>query len=169
MSQVATEVDIHGGLLVGHDGSAAASAALGWAVATAARLGEPVHVLRTWSLSTAPRPSTYARGYVPPLADYETAVREALEADLAAVSVPEGVEVVLHVCHGSATRRLLEAGARADMLVVGSRGAGGFHGLRLGSTAEQVVRHAPCPTVVVPVSSPGDPEDLDRHVDHSDD
>lgn len=169
MSQVATEVDIHGGLLVGHDGSAAASAALGWAVATAARLGEPVHVLRTWSLSTAPRPSTYARGYVPPLADYETAVREALAADVAGVAAPEGVEIVLHVCHGAATRRLLEAGARADMLVVGSRGAGGFHGLRLGSTAEQVVRHAPCPTVVVPVSVASTPEELDRHVDRDDD
>ena len=56
------------------------------------------------------------------------------------------------------------AAAHADMLVVGTRGAGGFLGLRMGSTADQVMRHAPCPVVVVPVQGDDDPDDLDTQV-----
>ena len=46
---------------------------------------------------------------------------------------------------------LLHAAAGAHLLVVARRGAGGFRGLGFGSTADQVVRHSPCPVVVVPV------------------
>ena len=63
--------------------------------------------------------------------------------------------------HGAATRRLLEAAEHAELLVVGSRGAGGFRGLRFGSTADQVVRYAPCPVVVVPCPAPHEPTDPD--------
>jgi len=48
--------------------------------------------------------------------------------------------------------------------VVGSRGAAGFRGLRFGSTADQVVRHAVCPVVVVPVDGSDDPDDLDAQL-----
>ena len=48
-------------------------------------------------------------------------------------------------------------GKGADMLVVGTRGAGGFAGLHFGSTADQVVRHARCPVVVVPAPAPAAP------------
>ncbi|WP_457209016.1 universal stress protein, partial [Nocardioides sp. P5_C9_2] len=63
--------------------------------------------------------------------------------------------VELHAAHGQSSAKLLEAAAGAEILVVGRRGAGGFRGLLTGSTAEQVVRHAPGPVVVVPVTGQG--------------
>jgi nucleotide-binding universal stress UspA family protein len=50
---------------------------------------------------------------------------------------------------GLPAKTLLEAATGADMLVVGSRGAGGFQRLRLGSVSTQVTHHAPCPVVVI--------------------
>ena len=63
MDRVATTVDASGGLLVGHDGSPASAQAVRWAVGIARRLGCPLLVVRTWSLSSAPRPSTWATGH----------------------------------------------------------------------------------------------------------
>jgi nucleotide-binding universal stress UspA family protein len=57
--------------------------------------------------------------------------------------------VLVHLHNGPATRTLLDAAEGADLLVVGHRGRGGWVGLRLGSSAEQVVSHAPCTVVVV--------------------
>lgn len=50
---------------------------------------------------------------------------------------------------GNATRVLCEAAADAELLVVGSRGLGGFHGLLVGSVTQQVIAHSPCPVLVV--------------------
>ena len=101
---------------------------------------------------------------MPPLTDFEQAVRDELETAIAALGLPAECQVDYHVLHGASARRLLEAAAHADLLVVGSRGAGGFRGLRFGSTADQVVRNAPCPVVVVPVSSAHEPTDPDSRL-----
>ena len=61
-----------------------------------------------------------------------------------------GLEVQRLLVCGSAAELLIEQGKGADMLVVGSRGRGGFAGLLLGSVSQQVVHHAPCPVVVIP-------------------
>lgn len=165
MIEVTTTLELHGDLLVGHDGSPAAADAVRWAARLAGRLGCPLHVVRSWSMSSAPRPRTAEPGYVPPLDDFETAVRERLESDVADLGLDAGVDVQCHVLHGPSGRRLLEASVGAEMLVVGSRGAGGFRGLLFGSTADQVVRNARCPVVVVPVDSIDDPDDSSGDLD----
>ncbi len=151
MAQAVTTIDATGAILVGHDGSAASAQSVTWAATLAGRLGCPLAVVRCWVLSSAPRPSTWSRGFVPPLTDFEGAVLERLQADVAALDLADGVRVTCHVLHGPAGRRLVESSRDAEMLVVGSRGTGGFLGLVTGSTANQVVGHAACPVVVVPV------------------
>ncbi len=149
MTDVSESVTIDGGILVGHDGSAGAQEALVWAGGLAARTGRPLHVVRAWSLTSAPRPSTWEPGYVPPMEDFERAVHEEVERCVAAAGLDPAVDVHTHVVHGSPASALVHAAAGADLLVVGARGRGGFAGLVLGSTSDQVVHHAPCPVTVV--------------------
>lgn len=149
-------VSIDGGILVGHDGSKSSSEAVSWAAGHAARLGVPLHVMRAWVLTNAPRPKTMEPGFVPPEKDFEEAVLEQLAHDVDALHLHPDCTVELHAAHGQSSAKLLEAAAGAEMLVVGRRGAGGFRGLLTGSTADQVVRHSPCPVVVVPIKNRGE-------------
>ena len=59
-------------------------------------------------------------------------------------------EVTVKVGFGSAVEELVEAGKSADLLVVGSRGAGGFARMMLGSVSSLVTQHATCPVVIIP-------------------
>lgn len=147
--RVARVADVPGGILVGHDGSPCARSALRWAASLAARTGWDLHVLRAWSMTSAPRPATWAVGYVPPLHEWAQAVRTQLAADVRADGVVPGPGVVLHAVLGAPAARLLASATDADLLVVGQRGLGGFAGLLLGSVSDQCVRHAPCPVTVV--------------------
>jgi len=146
---VARVAEIPGGVLVGHDGSEWAQEALQWAAGLAARAGYPLHVLRAWKLTTAPQSATMEPGYVPPLEDFEKAEPEELEAHVAAAGLDPALSVTCHVTHGNPARGLIESATRADLMVVGARGLGGFAGLVLGSVSDQCVRHAPCPVTVV--------------------
>lgn len=151
MSEVVEGVELDGGVLVGYDGSGAAGQAVRWAADLAARLGVRLHILRAWGLVNAPRPRSQKLGYVAPLADYEAAVRDDLATDIAKLDLACDLEI--HVVHGRASGALLAAAAGAEMVVVGKRGWGGFRGLAFGSTADQVMRNAPCPVIVVPVDN----------------
>ncbi|HYH34420.1 MAG TPA: universal stress protein [Nocardioides sp.] len=151
MTEVVEQVELDGGVLVGHDGSPASGKAVRYAAQLAGRLGCTLHVLRAWSITTAPKPASQQLGYVAPLSDFEAAVRDDLAADVARLDLG-AAEVRLHVGHGGSARQLLLGARGAEMVVVGRRGEGGFRGLGFGSTADQVVRHAPCPVVVVPVA-----------------
>ena len=150
MANVADSADVHGGVVVGHDGSEPAARATRWAARLAVLLDVPLHVVRAWSLTSAPRPKTAAPGYVPPITDFEQAVREQLEAHVAGLDLPEACQVNCHVVHAAPARALLQAAERAELLVVAARGTGGFRGLMFGSTADQVTRHAPCLVTIVP-------------------
>jgi nucleotide-binding universal stress UspA family protein len=149
VDDVTEVVHLDGGILVGHDGSKCAQEALGWAARLAARADMDLHVLRAWSLMSAPRPSSWSPGYVPPLAEYEQAVHDELSRHVAAAELDPAVRVTCHVVHSSPAQGMIAAAAGADLLVVGARGRGGFAGLLLGSVSDQIVHHAPCPVTVV--------------------
>jgi nucleotide-binding universal stress UspA family protein len=150
MTDVADSVDVRGGVVVGHDGSEPAARATRWAARIAVLLDVPLLVVRAWSITSAPRPTTASPGYVPPITDFEQAVRQRLEADVASLDLPEECKVHCHVLHCAPARALLNTAEHADLLVVAARGIGGFRGLMFGSTADQVTRHAPCPVTIIP-------------------
>jgi nucleotide-binding universal stress UspA family protein len=135
-------------VVVGVDGSACSRAALRWALDAAARHGCPllaVHCVTGQRL----RPSPPDRGAAQGHAQDEAATW--LEQELAAVVPAEAAERLRStVVRGGATAGLLDqASGPDDLLVVGSRGRGGFRSLLLGSTATQCVQYASGTVVVV--------------------
>lgn len=140
--------EIAGGVVVGHDGSEQSDRGLSWALEEARLRGYPLHVVRAWVLSTAIRDTGVPFGTVPSFEECEQAVGRTLAAIVDALDV-DGVTVHRHPVHGASAQVLMAAAQKADLLVVGERGGGGFVGLRLGSVAEQVARHAPCTVVIV--------------------
>ena len=149
MDEVSEVVQVDGGVVVGHDGSKCAQEALLWAGRLARRADVELHVVRAWSMTTAPQPSTWEPGYVPPLTDWEQAVRDELEAHVAAAGLDPAARVTCHVVHRAPVQAMLGAAEGANLLVVGARGRGGFAGLLLGSVSDQLVHHAPCPVTVI--------------------
>jgi nucleotide-binding universal stress UspA family protein len=77
-----------------------------------------------------------------------------LEETVAAVIPAAQVPITKLVAHGDVSASLIEAAKNADMLVLGSRGRGGFAGLKLGSVSSECVQHASCPVVII--KQPGD-------------
>lgn len=149
---VAERAEIDGGVVVGDDGSECAALAVRWAAEEARLRKSVLHVVRAWSIASAPRPPSWKVGYAPSLQEYEEAVLADLRKDVAAHLGDgdfEDFQVEHHAVHGPSAQALLATSAGADLVVVGSRGRGGFAGLVLGSVTEQVVRHAGCPVVVI--------------------
>jgi nucleotide-binding universal stress UspA family protein len=137
-------------IVVGVDGSPASTEALRWALDEARLRNASVRVVQAWSFPHLPA----APGMVPPLVlDPDELRRQAEELAGRTVSEVAGpdpeVEVDTVAVHGSPAHSLVEAAANADLLVVGSRGHGGFAGLLLGSVSQQCAHHAPCPVVIV--------------------
>ncbi len=141
---------VGGGVVVGHDGSTSADRALAFGADEARLRGLPLHVVRAWSVTSTARPPGTPTGVVASEEEYAAAVTADLEDAVArVVSDPSGLDVRLHAVHGSPAAVLVGVSADAALLVVASRGRGGFTGLLIGSTSEQVVRHADCPVVVL--------------------
>lgn len=134
-----------GTVVVGVDGSPSSRAALRWAVRQADRTDAHVHAVIAWSIPVAygPMPVPYVD------VDWPGAARSVLEETLRTTLGDRAPEVKAEVVEGGAALVLLEAARDADLLVVGSRGHGGFTGLLLGSVAQHVTTHARCPVVVV--------------------
>lgn len=158
-------------IVVGNDGSDFARLALRKALWLAQLLKAEVRVVRAWSISTAPRPSTWSPGYVPPADDFEAIVKQRLAKEVTPIAAEyPDVKVSLETPHGPAGRELLKASAHARLLVVGTRGIGGFKGLLMGSVSNQVVEHAPCDVLVVRKGNdevaPDRQVQLDRVLDH---
>ncbi len=136
-------------LLVGVDGSEESRTALRWAAGAGDVLGLPLRVLSAWEYPTDAALSV-GRLELPTPDEADAAVEARLAELLAEAGITGDRPVVAQAVRGSAAEALLRAandGVR--MLVVGSRGLGGFRGLRLGSVSRQLVEHAPRPVTVV--------------------
>ena len=135
-------------IVVGVDGSPGSEAALYWALAEAERRGVDVLALHAWSF-----PATASIGYMPSAS--VDAIKKAATTTLddvvrRASARYRSVTCEQVVANGPAARALVEAAQGAALLVVGTRGHGGFAGLLLGSVGQQCAHHAPCPIVIVP-------------------
>lgn len=142
-----------GRIVVGIDGSAGASNALRWAIQEAELRDAVVEAISCWQV---PGWFTMEGGGVDERERLARAFAEGAASTLAdAVGAELGsspVRVEQRTVEGSAAEALLEAALTADLLVVGSRGLGGFKGLLLGSVSSQCLHHAPCPVAVIPPS-----------------
>jgi len=155
VGDVCEAVRVDGGIVLGHDGSKCAQEALRWAGRLARRADLDLHVIRSWAMTTAPRPATWTAGYVPPLVEWEEAVLAELSGHVAAAGLDPDVRVDCHAVHKAPVPALMVAAEGASLLVVGARGRGGFAGLLLGSVGGQLVHHAPCPVTVVRTGATG--------------
>lgn len=137
-------------VVAGVDGSPNSRAALAWAAEEATHRGCELRVITAWTLPT-PRSAgaTGPPSGLPDVAAHQEQSRHLVEEMVAAV-LGEPHSTVCEAVRGQPLDVLREAGRRARMLVVGARGGGGRTGLRLGSVAEQLAHHAPCPVLVVP-------------------
>lgn len=147
-SEEVTVVEPDGGVLVGDDGSDCAAEAVLAAAQEAARRDLPLHVVRAWSIVSGVRPPDLPRGVVPSVLELEANTLEAQRRRLAKL-LDGSVQPHVHVVHAPPAKALLHAAQTADLLVVGTRGLGGFKHLLLGSVAEQCIRYAPCNVLVV--------------------
>jgi nucleotide-binding universal stress UspA family protein len=138
-----------GAIVVGVDGSDESKQALRWALDEARLRGARVVALRAWMY-----PALAAGGLIPVTTDLveQLAANEQKElaATVADVAGESDVDVEQVVVEDAAARALVAASEDADLLVVGTRGHGGFSGLVLGSVSQQCAHHASCPVVIVP-------------------
>jgi nucleotide-binding universal stress UspA family protein len=134
-----------GRIVVGVDGSPSSRAALRWAARQAALTGARLHAVIAWMV-----PVTYGPMPMPDWgADWEDSARATLEEVVRTELGDRAGEATVEVSEGGAALVLLDAAKDADLVVVGSRGHGGFAGLLLGSVAQHVTTHARCPVLVV--------------------
>lgn len=138
-------------IVIGVDGSAASIEALRWAARTADATGAELEAVTSWDY-----PPSYgmSAGYGDwnPAADARSIVDQAI---IAAFPEPRADPIRTVVSQGHPAEILIESSRNAEMLVVGSRGRGGFVGLPLGSVSAYCAEHALCPVVVIrPLPTP---------------
>lgn len=131
-------------IIVGVDGSASSIDALRYAARIAAALEAPLEAVTTWTMP----PVTGAlliEGWSPETdagVILETSIQQAFDGE-----APRGLTRT--TIAGPTARTLIEESKHAEMLVLGTRGLGGFAGLLLGSVSATCVEHAHCPVLVV--------------------
>jgi nucleotide-binding universal stress UspA family protein len=134
-------------VVAGVDGSDSAEQAVRWAAREAAHRGVPLRLVHACMVIEAYTPVKLPVSVSEALADQGGDwLRHA--AELAREAAPD-VEVSAHLDHGSAAACLITESKSAELVVLGSRGLGGFTGLVVGSVALALTTHGHCPTVVV--------------------
>ena len=132
-------------IVVGVDGSAQSKSALRWAARIAGAIDGTIEALMVWDFAP-----TYGWSALPPLAPPHPELEEQLAkivTEVFGAEAPAGL--TCRVLEGNPASCLIAEGKGAQMLVVGSRGHGGFAGLLLGSVSAKVAEHAACPVLVV--------------------
>jgi nucleotide-binding universal stress UspA family protein len=133
-------------IVVGVDGSPVGQKALEWAIDEARRRDAVVEAVHVWH-------QPFVTGYTEmgefDISNFAAEAEGVLDSAIAAVDT-SGVKMEQKVLTGGAAPVLVEEAKGASLLVVGSRGRGGFKGLLLGSVSQQVAHHAACPVVIIP-------------------
>jgi nucleotide-binding universal stress UspA family protein len=135
-----------GDVVVGIDGSKGSDIALEWAAAEAELRNATLVVIHAWMPSFVPEAGW---GYVE-VDSLRDAARDLVDETVASVGNHTSVTIEGEFVRDMPAHALIERSKDAALLVVGSRGRGGFTGLLLGSVSHQVLHHAHCPVVVVP-------------------
>ena len=133
-----------GRVVVGVDGSPQSVSALKWGARIADTLHARLHAVIAWQYPTTYGAPVYLEDWRPDV-DAEKALEQALDE---AFGEQRPADLATSVAPGAAREVLLEASQGATMLVVGSRGHGGFAGLLLGSVSAACAEHAPCAVLV---------------------
>jgi nucleotide-binding universal stress UspA family protein len=148
---MSASADIDGPRIVaGFDGSPSSLSALRWAIRQAGLTGATVDAVIAWHYPDLAASSSYGialEGVDPGFR--EVAEKTLTEAISTTLSPDSDVRVHPQVTEGIAAQVLLDASAGADLLVVGSRGHGGFAEALLGSVSQHCVHHARCPVVII--------------------
>lgn len=131
-------------IIVGVDGSEPSLKALEWAIVEAKLRSAELTIVTTWSYPIM----AGTPGDIVPEDSFKE-VCERIQAEALTVATDAGLTATGRIVRGSAVTVLLEAAESAGLLVVGSRGRGGFTGLLMGSVSNQLVHHAACPVLVV--------------------
>lgn len=134
-------------IVVGVDGSKQSTAALEWALDEGHLREAEVEVILAYGNFPDLSVVAVLSAESEMAAQAEELLRKMVEP--LAVGRP-GAKVSMRTVQGPPAEKLIAAAAGADLLVIGSRGHGGFAGLLLGSVSQQCVHHAQCPVVVVP-------------------
>lgn len=136
-------------VVVGVDASRHAARAADWAAREAAHRGIPLHVIH--ALDTDPSSALFSPGAYSAHTHEVAQAGEQLLAQVKhrALTVHPSLDVTTELVHQAAPAALVSASQQAELLVVGTRGRGGFAGLLLGSVSARVVAHAHCPVVVL--------------------
>ena len=141
------------GIVVGVDGSAHSHRALIWAIRQAVQQHVPLTVVAVRPDPVRPVTGVYwgVHAY-PEVAHNPEVVRKAIQAivERAGNEIGETApQTTVNVVTGDPAEELVKASRDADMIVVGSRGSGGFAPLLMGSVSSKVAHHAACPVVVI--------------------
>lgn len=135
--------DVKGRIVVGVDGSDASLDAVRWAYRQAQLTDSELEAVACWHVT-----SQYAE-LVAEEIDWAARAISLLDDALGTFEDEGGVHITRTTTQGHPAKVLTDASTNADLLVVGSRGHGGFAGMLLGSVSGHVIAHAHCPVVVV--------------------
>ena len=135
--------DPQGRIVVGVDGSDASLDAIRWALRQAQLTDSELEAVTSWDF-----PSQVAELVADDI-DWDGRAKALLDDALTAVDAEGDVTITRTTTQGHPAQVLTDASTDADLLVVGSRGHGGFVGMMLGSVSVHVSAHADCPVVVV--------------------